>query len=399
MPDRTDPKETGKVEGFLAEALSGPPADPVFRAHLRERILARAAASPARTRGARHAAGRNRGPGLRHPVTVLAVVAAAVLVFLVARPAFFPAPPAAALGMLPQPAVTPDSGQGGAAGGPGYTFEFSYSLSGGLAAGWPELPKQQLAYRMNPPLFTEQYVAQLAARLGISASVEREGWQDGYLLAADPGDGGPFIRMFPNGYTIYMRSYDFTPTVRADLPSDERAIEIARAWLDASGFAAKASLGATAVEEDTENGTLYVRFRPASPFPVVGNSPFAVVQIGRNELVVMGGVTWFTVNASSEYPLRGAAQAWEDVKDGKGLLEYQTREFPGPIGEDNVVRGQAAAERVQVAWALSVAQDGTPYLVPVYVFSGNVTVPAETGTVTLPFEVWAPAVTEEYVQR
>jgi len=406
LADHSDrrPGGAGAVDGIfariLARELSGPPADRVFRAQLRGRVLA---AHPVASQGAAGAPGirtqrlKARRSGVRGPLLGLALVAVLAIALIAGRGVLFPEP-LARLGKLPELALEPPSGQGGAA-GPGYTFDLTYSLSPQLSAGWPVLPRRAEACRLKPPALSEQHVADLAARLGITAPVVQEGWQDGYLLAADPGDGGPSIRMFPSGYTIYMRPYDYSPVAPSELPSDQKALEIARAWLVSSGFVPEGSLGPGQVDLDPENGMLYVRFKPAAPEPIVSISPFAIVQIGRGETVVMGSATWFLHDASSPYPLRGVAEAWELVENGDGLLEFETREFPGPVGEDNVVRGLATARSVSLGWWLAAPAGEVPYLIPVYVFSGELSVPGGGGTAEYPFQVWAPAVTEAYIQR
>lgn len=389
-----------RFEEQLAARLSGPPADRVFRAELRGRLLAThpaAAAAggrqPASSRAERLAARRRRS---RWPLVGLAAAVVLAIVIAVARQAFVPAP-LAQLGMLPRPAAEP--AQSGGAGGPGYGFDITYVLTGQLAAGWPELPGQARAYRLRPPEFSADHVADLASRLGIAAPVVQEGWQDTYLLAADPGDGSPSLRMFPGGYTIYMRPYDYSPTGRPELPSDSRALDIGREWLTSMGFVPEGSLGDGSVEFDAGNGMLYVSFRPEQPEPIVSIPPYAIVQIGRDETVVTGLATWFGPDAESPYPLRGPQDAWEIVARGEGVLDYEVREFAGPVGEDNVIRGQANVGAVRLAWWLATDGDGVPYLVPVYAFSGQLSVPGRPGGAeSFPFEAWAPAVQEAHIQ-
>lgn len=307
-----------------------------------------------------------------------------------------PDPDLALFGVLPAP-VSGFAPTLGAAGGPGFTFDFTYELGSSLAAGWPTLPGTAPAYRLAPFDFTETHVASLAARLGIDAPVTREGWQDSYLLVAERD--GRAIRAFPGGYVTFTQPFDYPPASRSELPSDERAVTVARDWLVAAGFVPDAAgLGPGEVTFDAGNGTLVVRFRPAEPADVVTIAPWALVQLGLGETVAMGSADWYPVLEQAPYPLREVTEAWADVQAGRGILHWAITEYPGPSGPTEVVEGEATATAVRLAWAIGRAGDGTPYLVPVYAFSGTVVVPygSESETTTLPFEVWAPAVTDEY---
>ena len=382
-----------EFESLLGRATAGPPADPRFRDDLRRTLVQAHPASTSRPLATSRRSGRRRAPGWLGPAAVLTAAAVVAAIILVPRLGLGPWR-LAEFGPLPELAASTKPGEG--AGGPGFTFDLSYTLGGSLAAGWPDLPGRALAYRLRPPVVTEARARELATGLGITASVVQEGWQDGFLWAADPGDGGPALRVFPDGYTYFSQPYDFGPRERGRLPSAERAVAAARDWLTARGFVPAGELGAGRVTEDLENGTLLVKFGPADPADVVTISPFAVVQLGEGEKVVMGSATWYPGEAASRYPLREVADAWEAVRSGRGVLAWQLREYPGPASDTGVVIGQVTIDRVRVAWAAAFAADGTPYFVPVYAFSGQAVVPSSQGPVTLPVEVWVPAVTDEY---
>lgn len=405
MADSKGRREDGTIDELLAKALGAPGTDPSFRARLRQRVMEQHPASV----GAEESAERTqkgrlkdmRASDSRRPrafsfgrvaavVATVAVLAIAVTRFLVPVPgpvAQFGALPGLAAGLPPE---------GGGAGGPGYTFEFTYNLGGPLATAWPKLQDKVLAYKLDSQ-FTQARVAALATKLGITAPVVQEGWQDGFLFAADPGDGGPSLRMFPVGYTAYAQPYDARPLPRSALPSDARAIEIARNWLVNNGFVPAGTLGQARVIEDLDIGSLFVRFVPAEPADIVTISPFGNVQITEGEKIALGSATWFPVVATSTYPLRPVSEAWQQVKAGNGILEWHMIEYTGPA-IDNEIPGQATVDSVRVAWYLTRAADGTPYLVPVYAFAGQVVVAGEEGPVSLPFHVWAPAVAVQHTQ-
>ncbi|MDP2872149.1 MAG: hypothetical protein Q8P31_06385 [Bacillota bacterium] len=408
MADKRERIPDAELDDRLTRALAAPEADPTFRAHLRRKVMEQHPAAgleqPEKwrasdmTRVERHSAQKpRRSISLGR---VAAAVAAVAVLAVVAAKLIMPAPgPVAEFGTLPGLAAGLPP-EGGGAGGPGYEFEFTYGLGGALTSGWPKLQDKELAYKLRAE-FTEARVAALATKLGITAPVVREEWHDGYLLAADPGDNGPSLRMFPGGYTAYSQPYDAEELPRSALPSDARAIEIARNWLVNNGFVPAGTLGAATVIEDLQNGSLYVRFKPAEPADIVTISPFGNVQITKGEKIAYGSATWFPAVGTSKYPLRPVADAWEQVRAGLGILDWHAIEFPGPSADDNLITGQATVDKVRVAWYLTFASDGTPYLVPVYAFSGTVQVGGggDDGPTTLPFQVWAPAAASQHVQQ
>lgn len=405
-----------EFDHLLTRAVATPPLDPQVRNRLRRRMLelhprtermhvsermsremgaCRGTQTPSKGTGPRRRRAPRRRGGFLNPAMLVATAAVILMVVLVPRLSL-EVGPIAEFGRLPGIAVAPLPNNGGA-GGPGFSFEFSYRLGAPLTTGWPSLPKREHAYRLQPHRHTEQAVGQLAANLGISAPVTREGWHDTHLLVAGGDHEGPSIMVFPDGYTYFSQPYDFRPLTRGELPSDARAVEVARSWLVASGLVPAGELGAeTVYADDLGSGFLVVTMRPQQPGDVVTIAPLAVVQIGANEHIVAGSATWFPAEASSRYPLRDVGEAWREVESGHGILEWAIREYPGPAGDDNLITGEATVTQVRVAWALAFTADRTPYLVPIYAFSGTVVVPSLEGPATLPFQVWAPAVTNEY---
>jgi hypothetical protein len=401
MADKKDRDVDRDMDELLTKALAGPAADPSFRAQLRRRVMEQHPATELEQpeKGRMKAMTTVNKRKSRPLWRVGALVASVAVIALVAVRLIAPAPgPVAEFGVLPGLAGGLPA-PGGGAGGPGYTFEFTYGLGGQLATVLPKLQDRELVHKLVAPEFTEARVGAIATKLGITATVVREGWQDGYLLAADPGDGGASLRMFPGGYTAYMQPYDAQVLPRTSLPGDARAVEIARNWLVTNGFVPAGELGAGTVTEDLEIGSLFVRFKPVEPTDVVSIAPFAIVQISEGEKIAYGAATWFPAAATSAYPLRPVSEAWQEVAAGQGILEWHLVEFDGPgVDENNVVAGQATADRVRVAWFLTSEADKTPFLVPVYVFSGQVVVAGDDGPTSVPFQVWAPAVTAQYTK-
>lgn len=396
--------ESDELERLVGRAMSAPQADPAFRAQLRQRLArglgpaehGTAAGEEKRNAMRRTYAGKHVGARrLGRWGMGLAVAALAGGLVLGLWPALT-GEQMAAFGPLPPP-VSGFAPSLGAAGGPGFTFNFTYRLGGTLGQDWPALGDREQAYLLTPFDFTEAHVSGLAARLGIGGPVVREGWQDSYLLAVESDQRA--LRAFPVGYVVFTQPYDYPEVSRSELPTDARALVVARDWLAASGFVSDiAQLGPGVVTYDSGTSTLLVKFRPVEPADVVTIAPWAQVQVGVGEAIVMGSADWYPVVDSSPYPLRGVQAAWETVRAGQGILQWAITEYPGPSGDSEVVLGDATATGVRLAWAIGRAADGTPYLVPVYAFTGTVEVPygAEALTTTLPFEVWAPAVAEEH---
>ncbi len=381
------------IDDLLRQATATPDADPEFTDGLRRRLLEQHRALTGRKETKMKTLSR-----LGIAVTAVAAAAALVVVF---APGLFGRGPIAEFGVLP-PYTAPESQ--GVSGGPGYTFKFDYSLGGSLAAGWPDLPARATAHKLTPFDFTEAHVADLAKNVGLNTPIQREGWQDSYTLSTGLPEG-PIIMAFPDGYVIYNDSrYDWSPADRAELPSDERAIQVARDWLvQTAGFvpdvtSGPGALGQATVTPELDQGSLLVVFRPAEPADVITVNPYAAVQLGRGEKIIMGQATWYPAGATSPYPLRSAAEAWETVKAGQGVLKINFNKY-GPFGDAEEVRGPAVVTSVRLAWALVLGPDKTPYQVPVYVFSGTADIPSPTSPGAVPFEVWTPAVTAEYQGR
>ena len=405
MPDSRGSRLNRPTEHELHGSLAGPAAPAEFRDRLRRELLAaHPAASTARfapdrpesrkadvrSRAQRHErSSRRRWP--RVAVTLAAVAAAAVLAIV-----YWPrvtVPPGPALGALPPAGARLPAALSGA-GGPGYTFELSFELAGDLAGTPPPLPTSALAYKLPRWEQTEALAASLAARLGIPGPVVPEGWQDGQILAVDPGDGRPSLRVFPDGYIAFARhDYDYRPRLREELPADAAALAAAAAWLTSAGLVQPDELGPGAIHPDLGIGVLLVRFRPSQPEGIVTLAPWAQVELGLDGVVVSGSTVWFGQGESDTYPLRTVAEAWQDVLAGKASLWWEATEYPGPSDDRGVVRGRVTITSIRLAAALALGDDGEPYLVPVYALAGTAEVDDGGGSVeSLPVLAWVGAV-------
>lgn len=405
MPDSRGSKLNRPTEHELRASLAGPAAPAEFRDRLRRDLLAaHPAVSTARAKPhgqarrkatARSRAQRHEGSSRRRwtwvAVTLAAVAAAAALAVV-----YWPrvtVPPGPAFGALPPAGARLPAALSGA-GGPGYTFDLSFELAGDLAGTPPPLPTSALAYRLPRWEQTEALAASLAARLGIPGPVVPEGWQDGQILAVDPGGGRPSLRVFPDGYIAFARhDYEHRPRLRDELPADAAALAAAAAWLTHAGLVQPDELGPGAIQPDLEIGVLLVRFRPGEPEAIVTLAPWAQVELGVGGLVVSGSAVWFGQGEGGIYPLRTVAEAWQDVLAGQASLWWDATEYPGPSDDRGVVRGSVIITSISLAAALALGDDGTPYLVPVYALAGTAEVSDGAGSVeSLPVLAWVGAV-------
>ncbi len=232
----------------------------------------------------------------------------------------------------------------------------------------------------NPP--NPDDVATLAEAVGIDGDVEDRG-NDTYVVS---GKGELFVS--PD-LTQYLS--DDIPTL-ADLPSDEDAIDFARDWLRSVGLA-PADLGEGTVSSRTEAvGRVSVTFDPTDPAAILVDYPTITVVIGPDGIVLEAGVRWADIAVTERYLLRPAEDAWREVEDGNAYIEAEFNDADLPVGTE--VTGEATYTDVSVAYTTAGAVDGARFLVPVYVFTGEVA--AESGADgTSEIRAYVPAIVTE----
>lgn len=238
--------------------------------------------------------------------------------------------------------------------------QLDLQLTHKLDADFDDAPTESDVYALTFEPRTSEDVAGIADRLEIDGEVEERG-TDTFVVS---GNG----ELFVSPELVQFQSSE-TPTL-ADLPSDDDAIAFAEDWLRGAGLA-PADLGDGDVTSRTESvGRVSVAFRPATPTPIVTPDPSANVTIGPDGTVLEAGVRWATIEVTERYLLRPAEQAWGQVEAGDAYIEaaFDDQE----IADGATVRGTATYTDISVAFTSAGSVESDRFLVPVYVFTGEV---------------------------
>jgi hypothetical protein len=226
-----------------------------------------------------------------------------------------------------------------------------------------DAPTEADVYSLTVDPYTLEETRELAERIGLDGEVEERG-NDTFVVS---GNGELFVSP-----QLLQYLSDETPTL-ADLPSDEEAINFARDWLRSVGLA-PADLGEGEITSRTEAvGRVSVVFYPTIPSPILAAEPNISVTIGPDGVVLEAAARWSSIAVVERYLLRPAEDAWRDVEAGSAYIEA---EFDGAeIAEGASVAGEATYTDVSVAYTTAGSFGGNRYLVPVYVFSGEIEAP------------------------
>lgn len=344
-----------------------------FRRELRDRILK---AEPGRVR-------RSEFP-LR--LSALGGIAAVLLLVFLAAPALIPR---RKLATLPPLTATGPETQGAAA-GPGFTAELSYSLAGELG----DLPEEALVYRHGPMSFSPEEVRATAAKLGITGEVTAAAWQDKIIYQIGTA-GGRMLIAFPDGYTNYYRP--LPENIGNELPPEPELQAAAAAFISQLGFdpGEMKLRNVEYPESDEVPATASFFYGPVQPENVVGAAPYFQVTAGADGEIYGAGWIWPAGRPqTAAYPVRKAAAAWAAVQSGRGELVIDYRDIPGPAA-GTTVSGQGKVDDVTIAYLLTYADTGEVVLQPVAAFRGTAVL--EDGT-TLPFTVYTEAVDAGYYE-
>lgn len=238
--------------------------------------------------------------------------------------------------------------------------QLNLQLDASLDANLDDAPADADVYSLTIESYTSDEVSKLARSIGIDGKVEDRG-NDTYVVS---GNG----ELFVSPQLIQYQSSE-TPTL-ADLPKDDDAIAFARDWLRSVGLA-PADLGDGTVSSRTEAvGRVSVAFAPTEPATLLTDYPTITVVVGPDGVVLEAGVRWAKIAATERYLLRPAEDAWRQVEAGDAYFEAS---FNDQNIEDGAkVTGTATYTDVSVAYTTAGAVDGDRYLVPVYVFVGEV---------------------------
>ena len=238
--------------------------------------------------------------------------------------------------------------------------QLDLQLDSTLDTNLDDAPTEADVYSLMVDPYTSDEVAELANRMGLKGDVEDRG-NDTFVVS---GKGNLFV----SPQLIQYLSSE-TPTL-ADLPKDEDAVGFARDWLRSVGLA-PADLGDGSVSSRTEAvGRVSVTFSPTEPTPILAAYPNITVVVGPDGVVLEASVRWADVAVTERYLLRPAEDAWQQVEAGDAYFEASFNDQDIENGAE--VTGTATYTDVSVAYTTAGAVDGGRFLVPVYVFTGEV---------------------------
>jgi hypothetical protein len=257
-----------------------------------------------------------------------------------------------------------------------YRYALTYTQSANLAGA----PVSTNAYAVTWPDYTSADVAALAQSLGLHGAVTAQG--GGYRVSAPEG-----TLTVVDGLITYTAGGQASSQAPAGPLSDDAARTAARRWLAARGLLPSGADNGTVTHPNP--GQTLVSFELQSlTGPVLGDVGIAVA-LDDSGTVRAAGYRWPASATPQPVALRSAASAWADVQAGKGYVVVDWT-MPWQISQGTVYTGAATVTQVTVGWAVAAAPDGTPYLVPVFVFQGQATLDGQQQPA--PFRVFVPAV-------
>jgi len=244
-------------------------------------------------------------------------------------------------------------------------------VSGGLARdvdlayemGIPleSIPSSATAFRLYWAGWSAENVASVASKVNVTADVA--GSNGSYEAIGD--DGQLYVSRTVVQY-INSRS-----PVGGLLEENRTVIENARIWLVNSGITAGNIGDGVLIGRDDAAQRAVVLFKPSIPAPLLAFYPSATVTIGPGGDVREANIRWPDGYDESYYEMRSANQIWNDVLAGEGSIEADLSSIPG----SGVITGTLTVYDASVAFSFAVAADGSEYLVPLVVLSGEIYVP------------------------
>ncbi len=231
----------------------------------------------------------------------------------------------------------------------------NYALSGPLTGGAPRADVFSIAWR-SP---TAGQVDTLARQLGLTGPVKQP---KAGLYTVD-GNGQLSV---DGKATVYAPP----PTAAATntLPDDRNAISAARTWL-ATHSMLPPDVGNADVRRNGD--TLDVVFHPKTLPDILSDQPGIRVRMGPGSVVLEVQRAWPSELLPGAYDLLSLDEAWQQAPE-RGAV--RTHAPPGVVVPPNA---NALINNVSFAYALGTDKNGKDYLLPVYVFSGTVTIPGQ----------------------
>lgn len=260
-----------------------------------------------------------------------------------------PTPLVGDYGSLP-PADIPS---GSSAGG---QVQLTYHLNMSLQ----QVPQQAPVYQLQPRVWSADDAASLAQSLGITGDVQDQG--NGSFRVS--GNGELYISNSLVQYIAPAGGASGTPTSGGELPDNGTLVQTARGWLLEQDLLG-ASIGpGTVTSRDEANGVAQVQFKPVEPDDLLSAIPSANVTIGASGAVTEAFVRWPAAMPRSTYGLRSASALWQDASSGRGYIETNNG--------GAAVSGDATITSASLAYTTAGDPGTKQYLVPLVVFSGQV---------------------------
>jgi hypothetical protein len=248
------------------------------------------------------------------------------------------------------------------------------------------VPTQAPAFQIQRRQWSLDEVQNLASRLGVEANVVDQG---GGSFRAEGAAASIYITPM---MTQYVRSSGGQGG--SSLPSNDHVIQTARSWLVDNGLVS-ANIGSGWVDHrDDAQGQASVVLKPSDPPGIISATPSARVRVHGDGSVSEATISWPGSLASSTYSLRSAEALWADASQGRGYVEIRQSDLPPNF---QGATGTVTITNTRVAYTIAGSPQGTQYLVPVVVFSGNATIAGSDAAV--PVSIYVQAAAAQAVPR
>jgi len=165
------------------------------------------------------------------------------------------------------------------------------------------------------------------------------------------------------------------------------AVELAREWLRTSSLIQPDLGDGTVVSRDDATGRLVVVFTPVEPMGLLAAYPSINVSLGRGGVVLEVSSRWAAIQRADLYQLRPSEEAWRQVESGQGYIE--TDLAGASIAQGSVVSGLVTYETIGLVYTTAGPPGDGQYLVPIFVFRGQLT--PEGSTQAFAIQAYVPA--------
>lgn len=238
----------------------------------------------------------------------------------------------------------------------GYTFDLRYALGAELDG----VPREAAVYELLRAEPTLDGVQEIAENLGIDGEVEDGG--DGSFTAS--GNGDLFV-------TIDLIQYYSDDEVEdGELPSDERAVSLAKDWLRTTSLLPPDIGEGTVVARLDDASRMIVNFVPAEPVPILSGYPSITMTIAADGAVIDAQIRWANIVRADVYQLMSPQEAWQLVSSGQAYLDPDLSDAGIDPGSD--VKGRVTFSSISIAYATAGPPGGRQFLQPIYVFEGRI---------------------------